>query len=414
MPFLKATKNGKSYYSRIWYRYFEDYKWNLLTGTKDVVSYKFPTLNKDFITKHANKELTISFDAIRVGTTWDSHTHSFIHIDLQNTGATRTWLDFLWNARTANLSTSIWKRYSVKIKFISTTQIEVDGVIKNFHISGTQTQTDITQCHATFGQYEGNDFKIKNIKISDSSEDTEYRQALSEYTIYDRPDKVGIPAYTFKVDSPHTINFGSWTLKPNEKYRVSVTFRTRGDGDSTLSKCSSVGFIAHTDNWKYSRQYIHSSKQAYEERGKIVKWTYEFTVDKIVEATCNLCFIIQNAWVNGYDNQTIDLYKADFKNYEIPKGNPAIYNRVSSQYDYFFKDSHWDAELSSLEIKNNKEYLCIIPEYRPYSSDSKAKFLIKNYKPGSSAEYGVLISASFYTYSSLETIKYLDLLFHTY
>lgn len=399
MPFLKATKNGKSYYSRIWHRYFEDYKWNLLTGTSTIEIKKSNNSASenhyfsDYVTLSAGVEYTVSFeyknnsyikgiDIFVLSDDWSTNGYIYGSSVPTSTGWTKRSFKFTLTAKDGTTSNN---RMRVRI-----------------NNNGTNTSGQTAELY------------IRKIMLQEGSTSTEWCKALSEYTIYDRPDKVGIPAYTFKVDSSHTITFGTWTLKPNEKYRVSVTFRTRGDGDSKPSKCSSVGFIAHSDDWKYSRQYIHISKQAYEERGKIVKWTYEFTVDKIVEAHCGLYFIIENAWANGYDNQTIDLYKADFKNYEIPEGNPAIYNGVASQYGYFFKDDYLETELSSLEIENNKEYLSIIPKHHRYSSDSKPKFLLKNYKSGSDAVYVVLISASFYTYSELETIKYLDLLFYTY
>ena len=99
------------------------------------------------------------------------------------------------------------------------------------------------------------------------------------------------------------------TLYAGRTYYVKVKFRTRGDGNSTSSKCSSVGFIAFWNNWGRGRSYIHNSATAYAEIGKIVEWTYSFTVDSdVTPQGTALYFIINNGWGNGNDAQTIDLF----------------------------------------------------------------------------------------------------------
>lgn len=122
------------------------------------------------------------------------------------------------------------------------------------------------------------------------------------------------PCATRVVNGANTIALPNVMLRAGVTYYVTVAFRTRGDGDSTPSKCSSVGFIAHWDDWAQARSYIHGSARAYEERGQFVKWTYTFTVPKDVQPQGTaLYFIINNGWANGYDNQTIDLYYAEYR-----------------------------------------------------------------------------------------------------
>ena len=98
-------------------------------------------------------------------------------------------------------------------------------------------------------------------------------------------------------------------LYAGRTYYVKVKYRTRGDGTSTSSKCSAVGFITYWNNWNTAIGYIHSSATAYSEIGKIVEWTYSFTVSEDVQPQGTaLYFIINNGWANGNDGQTIDLF----------------------------------------------------------------------------------------------------------
>ncbi len=121
------------------------------------------------------------------------------------------------------------------------------------------------------------------------------------------------PYATKVVSGANTIALTNAKLVAGRTYYVKVAFRTRGDGSSTASKCSSVGFITYWDNWAQSRSYIHSSAQAYNERRAFVSWTYSFTVSSDVQPTGTaLYFIINNGWANGYDSQTIDLYYAKY------------------------------------------------------------------------------------------------------
>lgn len=124
---------------------------------------------------------------------------------------------------------------------------------------------------------------------------------------------MGYPYATKVVSASNTLPLTNTRLVAGRTYYVKVAFRTRGDGDSTAAKCSSVGFIAYWDSWKQVRSYIHNSAQAYAERGAFVSWTYSFTVASDAQPTGTaLYFIINNAWANGYDNQTIDLYYAKY------------------------------------------------------------------------------------------------------
>lgn len=116
------------------------------------------------------------------------------------------------------------------------------------------------------------------------------------------------PIKTVTVSSSNTLSFGTINYVSGKKYNVTVKFRTRGNGDSTSSKCSSVGFIANRSDWTNTYSYIHGSATAYAERGHFVEWTYTFTASATESRSTALYFIINNGWANGYDNQTIDLY----------------------------------------------------------------------------------------------------------
>lgn len=152
------------------------------------------------------------------------------------------------------------------------------------------------------------------IKKPKSSKPIVITRNLKMYTrIYpynDSTQPIGIPYVTHNTGSSNKIiSLTNTKLYAGRTYYVKVKFRTRGDGTSTSSKCSSIGFITFWDNWKNYRQYIHWSATAYAERGQIVEWTYSFTVDEDAQPTeTNIYFIIDNHYGNGRDGQTIDLY----------------------------------------------------------------------------------------------------------
>lgn len=162
------------------------------------------------------------------------------------------------------------------------------------------------------------------------------------------------PYATKVVSDYNSLSLTNTKLVAGRTYYVKVAFRTRGDGDSTPSKCSSVGFIAYWDSWKQSRPYIHNSAQAYAERGALVSWTYSFTVASDVQPTVTaLYFIINNGWANGYDNQTIDLYYAK---YWDSAGN--VYNE-------------WGVDCENLNIRQGgKTYQPVVASTDKYTTPS--------------------------------------------
>lgn len=130
------------------------------------------------------------------------------------------------------------------------------------------------------------------------------------YDVASNPSAIQTIYKTAKCDGSETaLGLTNTKLYAGRTYYVKVQFRTRGDGSSTASKCSSIGFIMHWDNRKSVRSYIHYSETAYNEIGKVVSWTYSFTVDSDIQPDGTyIYFIIDNQWARGYDNQTIDLY----------------------------------------------------------------------------------------------------------
>ena len=156
------------------------------------------------------------------------------------------------------------------------------------------------------------------IKKSKSSKPIVLTRNLKMYTrIYpynDSTQPIGVPYVTHNTGTSNkSIELNNPTLYAGRTYYVRVKFRTRGDGTSSSSKCSSVGFITYWNNWANTRSYIHNSATAYNEIGKIVQWTYSFTVDEdVTPSSTRLYFIINNGWANGNDGQTIDLYYAKY------------------------------------------------------------------------------------------------------
>ena len=133
------------------------------------------------------------------------------------------------------------------------------------------------------------------------------------YPYNDSSIRIGTPYATRNVGDVNVndkqIRITNAPLYAGRTYYVKVKFRTRGDGNSTSSKCSSIGFIAWWNNWANARSYSHRSDVAYNEIGQIVEWTYSFTVNEDVQPLgTEIYFIVDNAWAYGYDEQTIDLY----------------------------------------------------------------------------------------------------------
>lgn len=157
------------------------------------------------------------------------------------------------------------------------------------------------------------------------------------------------------------------TYDSNKTYKIRVRFRTRGDGNSTSSKCSSVGFITWNADWSKSYRYIHSSNQAYSERGKIVDWTFTFRPSSdYIAVNSDIFYIINNGWANGYDNQTIDLYYYKFwsidssgKETKISEaGNGAI--NVGRYGNVSYNTHSLPSQRVINFIKNNKLYYSVL------------------------------------------------------
>lgn len=189
------------------------------------------------------------------------------------------------------------------------------------------------------------------------------------YPYNDSSIRIGIPYAThntaiYDLEIPLT----NATLYTGRTYYIKVRFRTRGDGNSTPSKCSSIGFITYWNDWASLMSYIHNSATAYSEIGKVVEWTYSFTVDSDVTPTgTNLYFIIDNGWACGNDAQTIDLYYAKYWDSEGNVYSELSPYKTSSGYKY---ESHF------LEVKKDSElyYTSNIGEY-----NYKGKYRITNY-----------------------------------
>ena len=179
------------------------------------------------------------------------------------------------------------------------------------------------------------------LKATDENSNT-YRFSLMPAN--DTTSKLFPAVKTVKVSTSNTLSFGSISYVSGRKYYVTVKFRTRGDGDSTSSKCSSVGFIANRSDWQNSYSYIHGSATAYAERGQIVEWTYEFTASASESRATALYFIINNGWANGYDNQTIDLFY--YKMWD-EQGN--VYAESSSNVNLLKNDKWRDGKTLSEE-----------------------------------------------------------------
>lgn len=179
-----------------------------------------------------------------------------------------------------------------------------------------------------------------------------------------------IPAYfTHKVSEGN--NYAGLLSNPKlykgRTYYVKVLFRTRGDGNSTPNKCSSVGFIAYWDDWHKSRSYIHYSDKAYSERGHFVSWTYSFTVSEDIQPTGTaIYFIINNGWASGCDNQTIDLYYVKYWD-----STDQVYNEIGTDYDILeFKDKKTnDLYFTPMLEVDNDNIISVKGKYYPTAMD---------------------------------------------
>lgn len=213
------------------------------------------------------------------------------------------------------------------------------------------------------------------------------------YPYNDSTQPIGVPYVTHNTGTSNkVIALNNPTLYAGRTYYVRVKFRTRGDGTSSSSRCSSIGFITFWNNWANTRNYIHRSATAYNEIGKIVQWTYSFTVDSDVQPTgSSLYFIIDNYWGNGYDGQTIDLYYAKYWDSE---GN--VYSELGK--DMIF-----------LKLKKDN-LIYYAPNLHEHSSnsviDAEGKIVFK--KSDSDMLYALRDTLEKYTYAELEHLKFLN------
>lgn len=211
------------------------------------------------------------------------------------------------------------------------------------------------------------------------------------YPSNDTTQPIGIPYFTHNVGNLNkTIDLSKSRLHAGRTYYVKVRFRTRGDGTSTSSKCSSIGFITFWDNRKSLRAYIHNSPIAYKERGQVVEWTYSFTVDEDVQPSgTNIYFIVDNAWANGNDGQTIDLYYVKY------------WDSLDNVYDELGKDTPF------LKLKKDN-VIYYAPNLHKHDSnivvDAHGKIFFG--KPNSYVIYALRDTLEKYTYSELEHLKF--------
>lgn len=105
------------------------------------------------------------------------------------------------------------------------------------------------------------------------------------------------------------LNLWSGNVTVGQKIRVWATFTPVGNmfntgWTGTASKCSSIGFIAHHDDWANTPlSIIHNPAQAYREVGSMCVIEGQGTVSRAVNINIGIYAIINNGWVNGYDNQ---------------------------------------------------------------------------------------------------------------
>lgn len=211
------------------------------------------------------------------------------------------------------------------------------------------------------------------------------------YPSNDTTQPIGIPYLTHNVGNfDRIVTLKNPKLYAGRTYYVKVRFRTRGDGSSTASKCSSVGFITFWNNWLSTIGYIHRSDTAYKERGQVVEWTYSFTVNEDVQPIgSDIYFIVNNAWADGNDGQTIDLY---YVKYWDSLGN--VYSKLGK-----------DTPFLKLK-KDNLTYYA--PNLRKHDSnivfDAYGKIFFG--KPNSYEIYALRDTLEKYTYSELEHLKF--------
>ncbi|MCQ2081579.1 MAG: LamG domain-containing protein [Lachnospiraceae bacterium] len=136
-----------------------------LTNATD---YPIPGISQPFMAEIVGKTITISFEAIQTSAFAE---YAFIYLDLVGTGNNRTYRDFIWNAPDKGLSMYEWQRYFFHLKFISTTELEIDGVVYPFQLSGDQVYANLAACYVTFGFYNTASVSFRNVKLEISWND---------------------------------------------------------------------------------------------------------------------------------------------------------------------------------------------------------------------------------------------------
>lgn len=252
-------------------------------------------------------------------------------------------------------------------------------------------------CNFDYNVGENSSLTSYIIKKSKSSKPIVITRNLKMYTrIYpynDSTQPIGIPYVTHNIGSYYRqIDITNTKLYAGRTYYVRVKFRTRGDGNSTPSKCSSIGFIAWWNNWVDTRNYIHYSATAYSEIGKIVQWTYSFTVNEDVQPTnTSLDFIINNSLADGNDGQTIDLYYAKYWDSE---GN--VYSELGTDMIFLkLKKDNIIYYASNLDEGSSNSVI-----------DAEGKIFFK--KSDSNMLYALRDTLEKYTYAELEHLKFLN------
>ena len=121
------------------------------------------------------------------------------------------------------------------------------------------------------------------------------------------------PLHTFQCTNTVTLG-GNRPLKSGHVYEFEVLFRPRGDGVSSPTKCSSMGFVTYWNNWAEAFATIRYSADAYKDLGMFVRQSYRFIASKDVQPTqtCLWC-TIENDFNKGTDNQNIDVYYYRFQ-----------------------------------------------------------------------------------------------------
>ena len=153
-----------------------------------------------------------------------------------------------------------------------------------------------------------------------------------------------------------TLSFGNINYTSGKKYYFRVRFRGRGNGTPTSEKCSTICACAYVSDWSNSQSYKHSSAVAYSEIGQIVDWTWTMTANYTGVRTTVLFNIINGAWAQGYDNQTIDVYY-----YKFWDEDGKIYAEAWNPNENLFK--YWYDGITAITSENTVETSLVVPKY---------------------------------------------------